>query len=300
MSAPTLVTLSDLLRLQEVAKHLGAQALNQETHALRGGAFRSKRRGRGMDFDEVRLYQPGDDSRHMDWRVTARTQTPHVKVYREEKERPLWLWIDLSPSAYFGTRRAFKSVALCELAAIFAWSAIQRQDKVGAVVVYDNDCEVFPAKAREAAVLPLLKSLANCSAQTPKETSEKVYRAALQRFQQLHAGDGQNIFLSDGYAVKPSWQTIMHQLNRTKQGTFMQVYDPIEVHPPKVGDYTFTDGEAVCHVGTRTNTQKTAYQQAFTGRQEVLEELLRKVKMPLWHVSTQQLPQQALLRYWKR
>jgi uncharacterized protein (DUF58 family) len=100
--------------------------MRQPAASALAGAYRSRFRGRGVDFVESRNYQPGDDIRNMDWRVTARTGKPHTKVFQEERERPVLIVLDASPSLYFGTRQRLKSVAAGHLAAVVAWSAVRR------------------------------------------------------------------------------------------------------------------------------------------------------------------------------
>ena len=94
------------------------------------GAYRSRFRGRGVDFLESRNYQPGDDIRNMDWRVTARTGKPHTKIFQEERERPVLIVLDAGPSLFFGTRRQLKSVAAGKMAAAIAWAAVRRGDRI--------------------------------------------------------------------------------------------------------------------------------------------------------------------------
>jgi len=109
---------------------IGAQSRFSHTQLLRNakailaGAHLSSLRGRGMDFAESREYQPGDDRRHIDWRVTARTGKAHTKIYTEEKERPVFLLVDMSPSMFFGTHGGFKSVTAARLAAYLACSTV--------------------------------------------------------------------------------------------------------------------------------------------------------------------------------
>ena len=99
------------------------------------GAYRSRFRGRGVDFVESRNYLPGDDIRNMDWRVTARTGKPHTKIFQEERERPVLVVLDASPSLYFGTRTRLKSVAAGQLAAAVAWASVRRGDRIGAFLL---------------------------------------------------------------------------------------------------------------------------------------------------------------------
>jgi uncharacterized protein (DUF58 family) len=123
------------------------------------GAYLAKTKGRGMEFDEARHYQAGDDIRAIDWRVTARTGKTHTKLYREEKERPVFVLTDLSSSMQFGTQFLFKSVQAAHLSALIAWSARKRGDRIGGLVFNQHqhiECKPF---TRQKAVLSLLNSM---------------------------------------------------------------------------------------------------------------------------------------------
>ena len=117
----------------------------------KSGDKRSRLRGRGMEFAEVRPYQAGDDVRNIDWKVTARTQETYTKLFEEEKERPVFFLVDQTSSMRFGTRRVFKSVLACELAAAMAWSACLAKDRVGALIFDDDqDVEVRPRSGEKS------------------------------------------------------------------------------------------------------------------------------------------------------
>jgi len=127
--------------------------------ALHAGSHRSIQRGRGLEFQEVRPYVNGDDPRTIDWRVTARRGRPHTKLFREERERPVWLLVDLNPTMFFGTRRQLKSAVVTRAAALLAWTAAGGGDRVGAAIVGGCDCRILPPRAREGGVLPVLAAL---------------------------------------------------------------------------------------------------------------------------------------------
>ena len=151
--------LPDLIALRGQARRLDL-APRGLVLATRAGGHLSRFRGRGMEFDESRRYQPGDDPRHMDWRVTARAGAPHVKLFREERERPVWLLVDLGPSMRFGTRVAFKSAVAAQAAALLGWAAVERGDRVGGLIFDETRrLERRPA-ARSSGLLPLLEGLA--------------------------------------------------------------------------------------------------------------------------------------------
>ena len=124
----TLADLQSLIALRGEARRLDI-APRGKVLATRSGGHLSRFRGRGVEFDESRVYQPGDDPRNMDWRVTARAAQPHVKLFREERERPVWLLVDMGPRMRFGTRIAFKSVIAAHAAALLAWAAVDQGDR---------------------------------------------------------------------------------------------------------------------------------------------------------------------------
>jgi len=127
--------------------------------ALHAGSHRSIQRGRGLEFQEVRPYVNGDDPRTIDWRVTARRGRPHTKLFREERERPVWLLVDLNPTMFFGTRKQLKSTLVTRAAALLAWTAAGGGDRVGAAIVGSSNYRIIPPRARESGVLPVLAAL---------------------------------------------------------------------------------------------------------------------------------------------
>jgi uncharacterized protein (DUF58 family) len=126
---------------------------------LFSGEYHSTFKGQGMEFEEVRLYQPGDDIRLIDWNVTARTGQPYVKMFREERELSVVLMVDASSSGRFGTRGRFKSETAAELCALLAFSAIKNNDKVGLIIFTDSIEKYVPPKKGRAHVLRLIREI---------------------------------------------------------------------------------------------------------------------------------------------
>ena len=135
--------------------------------ALHAGSHRSIQRGRGLEFQEVRPYVNGDDPRTIDWRVTARRGRPHTKLFREERERPVWLLVDLSPAMFFGTRKQLKSALALRAAALLAWTAAGGGDRVGAAIIGSTNYRLIPPRAREGGVLPVLAALVDMQPSAP-------------------------------------------------------------------------------------------------------------------------------------
>src|SRR5215468_9627102 len=131
------VGFDDLLALEHRGRRVSFLP-RQPVHSLLSGRFASRMRGRGLNFEEIRDYRPGDDVRAIDWKVTARLRAPHVRVFNEERDRPAVLLVDQRLSMFFGSRLAMKSVAAARAAAIAAWRVLGVGDRVGAIVFNDR------------------------------------------------------------------------------------------------------------------------------------------------------------------
>lgn len=152
------VSLKSLIDLAKPAANLKLHHLG--IRALQSGGYVSRFKGRGMEFDEARLYQPGDDIRSIDWRVTARTGKAHTKVFREERERPVFISVDNRPAMQFATRGVFKSVLAAKLAGLLAWTAQHHGDRIGGQLFSEQDCRELKPQNGKHAVLRFLNALA--------------------------------------------------------------------------------------------------------------------------------------------
>ena len=131
----------------------------QPIHSLLAGQKTSRMRGRGINFEEIRNYLPGDDIRNIDWKVTARMRKPHTRVYTEERDRPTLLVVDQRINMFFGSKRAMKSVVAAEAAALGAWRVVGVGDRVGAVIFNDTEIESIRPHRSNKTVLNILGSL---------------------------------------------------------------------------------------------------------------------------------------------
>jgi uncharacterized protein (DUF58 family) len=203
------------------------------------GTYLAKTKGRGMEFDEARHYQAGDDIRAIDWRVTARTGKTHTKLYREEKERPVFVLTDLSSGMQFGTQFLFKSVQAAHLSALIAWSARKRGDRIGGLVFNQHqhiECKPF---TRQKAVLSLLNSMRKVQqgAQQEVQTTnqEKITLAnACARLRRL-AHPGSLVFiLSDFSQLDELAKQHIAQLSKHCEVIAHPISDPFEHQLPQV------------------------------------------------------------------
>jgi uncharacterized protein (DUF58 family) len=241
--------------------HLSAAeliALRPRCHALRlpmrqaaasslAGAYRSRFRGRGVDFVESRNYQPGDDIRNMDWRVTARTGRAHTKVFQEERERPVLVVLDAGPSLYFGTRRRLKSVAAGQLAAAIAWSAVRRGDRIGGFLFAPGrHLEIRPAGGRRGA-MRMIQGLVDWlepgpAAQQPGAARElEPLSLALERVRHAVRPGSLVIVISDFFSLDEDSNRHLSRLRQHNDVIACQVLDAAE-HQLPPGRYPISDG----------------------------------------------------------
>jgi uncharacterized protein (DUF58 family) len=180
--------LAELLALRGAARQLQLRAQGNARALLLGG-HRGAHRGRGLEFEEVRPYAPGDDVRSIDWRVTARRGRVHTKLFREERERPVWLLVDLQPGMFFGSRLQTKAALAVRAAALLAWTAAAGGDRVGAVIGNGSEMRCLAPRSREAGVLPLLTAMLALQPTRPAQPLPETLQAGLQLLRPLvHPG----------------------------------------------------------------------------------------------------------------
>src|SRR5215831_17849261 len=153
MEARAYVTLDDLLRLRHSAKGFSFLP-KQPVHSLLAGRHASRLRGRGLEFEELRRYYEGDDVRAIDWQATARLGEPQLRVYTEERDRPVILLVDQRLGMFFGSHGAMKSVVAAEAAALSAWRVTSLGDRVGGIVFSENGLKEIQPRGRRAAIGP--------------------------------------------------------------------------------------------------------------------------------------------------
>jgi uncharacterized protein (DUF58 family) len=254
------------------------------------GGRASRFHGRGMEFSEVRVYQPGDDVRSIDWRVTARTGRPHSKLFEEERERPVWLLVDLGASMRFGTRAAFKSVAAARMAALLAWEAHGEGERVGASVVAPGSRVELPPGRTRRQLMHLLDVLAAgtaVSGDAPSATLETQLRELEPR---LRSGS-RVVLVSDFYSHGDALALALRRLARRCDMTLVHVFDPLECTAPPAGRYRVSDGREIRSVTSGRNSEwQRSIARAFDARSDALRELARRYRIQLVQVRTDDPP----------
>jgi uncharacterized protein (DUF58 family) len=285
------VSLKTLIDLARPAANLKLK--HAAIRSGQSGGYVSRFKGRGMEFEEARIYQPGDDIRSIDWRVTARTGTPHTKMFREERERPVFISVDNRPAMHFATRGVFKSVLAAKIAGLLAWAAQHHGDRIGGQIFTGKECHELKPKNGKHAVLRFLNALVS-RGDLNELNSAITLEQVLARLMQ-HAHPGSLVYIiSDFRGINGQVETSLAKLSRHCQVVLIFVYDPLESRLPEQGRYRFTDDVRDVVIDTGDLQRLRTYQQHFAERLEQLEQLAKKLGLGFILCSTTDDPIQRL------
>jgi uncharacterized protein (DUF58 family) len=280
----SLPDLPELVAVRGAAHGLSLHARRAALARLQG-SHRSSQRGRGLEFEEVRPYVPGDDARNIDWRVTARRGRPHTKLFREERERPVWLLADLHDGLYFGSRRQLKSALLLRTAALMAWVATLGGDRLGAVIGNGRgEPRILPPRSREAGVLPVLETLIELQPRTPAQPAADSLNGLLTTLRPLLQPASLILVLSDFSSVNEHTEALLAALVAHGDCRLLWLTDPMESSGLPDGRYRaglpgklrWLDG-----AGSRK-----LWLSQWTQRAERLASLAQRLDLPLTRLQT--------------
>lgn len=267
--SPVHITRSALAGLNRVAATISLRP--RHIRAALSGSYISSRKGRGMEFVEVRQYQPGDDIRQIDWRVTARTGQPHTKVFREERERPCMIVVDLQRSMFFATRGVYKSVLATRAASLLAWSAHHQGDRIGGLVFNECDQRLLKPRRGQAAVLRLIDHLVHLTAHPASHTQALINEATQRMLSQLshliHPGS-LVVFLSDFRTFEDDAYSHLARLAMYSNLILILIYDPFERQLPVQRRYRLFDDDREFLLHAKDIELKVRYHQYFQRRIE--------------------------------
>ncbi len=233
--------INELLSLRFQAQNI--QFFNsQRVNTNQVGQHVSRARGRGMDFEEVRHYQPGDDIRLMHWPLTARLGKPYTKVYKEERERAIYFIVDQTASMQFGTRVCFKSVLAAKVCALLGWAALNHHEQVGGVVFSDEGLyQLTPARSRTH-LLKFFKCLSDPENMLRPSNSNSMAMTLKNLSKTLKSGSVV-IVISDFVHFDDEAEQYLKLINRKSEIIQVFTYDPLEASLPDRGQYCFSDGQ---------------------------------------------------------
>ena len=253
------------------------------------GLHHSKLRGRGIDFDQVRAYQPGDDVRTIDWRVTARTQKPHTKLFHEERERPVFIIVEQSRRLFFGSQLAFKSVLAARAASLIGWSALEHNDRIGGLVFSEHEHHEIKPRRSKQSLLQFLNRLTranqNLNADGPGNGRDS-FSLALRRAREVLRPGSLVAILCDERALGETAEQQLSLLARHTDLILLPLSDPLDHRLPSAGLLRFTEQDNQLELNTHDGSLCQRYQAHSEARQLRWQRLAQKLGVLLLPLST--------------
>ncbi len=252
------------------------------------GLHHSRLRGRGVDFDQVRVYQAGDDVRTIDWRVTARTQEPHTKLFHEERERPVFLLVEQSRRLFFGSAQSFKSVLAARAAALLGWAALEHNDRIGGLVFTDSEHhEIRPRRSKQS-LLQLLNRLArsNQALHADLPPGRDCFGPALRRAREVLRPGSLVMILCDERTLTDSSEQQLALLAQHTDLVLLPLSDPLDHQLPDAGLLRFVEQSARLELDSSDSALRQGYAELAEARRERWKRLARRLRVPLLPLTT--------------
>ncbi|MPW28630.1 DUF58 domain-containing protein [Agarivorans sp. B2Z047] len=289
--SPVSLQIEQLIEARAI--HLNMPPWRQVSSSRHGNRL-SKVRGRGMEFDEVRHYQPGDDIRCIDWRVTARTGKTHTKLFREDREHPVFIFLDLSHSMYFGSGDKLKSVFASELAACLGWNAQQLGERVALTLHLGEQAHNQKPAASKTHWLAQLQSIVDVHNQQFAALSEQQLQDSspthnLETLCQLVKTGYQVHLISDFYHFDKAASLHLQRLASHNQVFAWQISDPLEQQLPKAHtamQLQVSNGNSEGYLQPDNKAFRQQFKRLANLRQQQIEQMLQQARIPHQHFST--------------
>lgn len=268
---------------------------NNIVNTVFAGEYHSVFKGRGMEFEEVREYQPGDDIRTIDWNVTARMSLPFVKSYREERELTVMLLVDASSSGSFGTHQQMKGEIATEICALLAFSAIRNNDKVGLIIFTDKVEKYVPPKKGKKHVLRVIRELLFFK---PEKTKTDI-NCALEYMAKMLTRKSVVFVISD--FLNTGFETSLRIANRRHDLIAVSVTDPREITMPDIGIVELEDAETgeTILIDTGDPEFRKAFSGAGTAGIAMRDKLFKSINLDSINIMTDRSYVDPLMRFFR-
>lgn len=293
------VSAERLVEGRHVAQSININAQSKAL-ALLAGRRKIRQRGRGVDFEEVRLYAPGDDVRSIDWRVTARSGDPHTKLFQEDREQPIVLLVDLRSPMWFGSKNCFKTVLASHIASVLAWAGLDAGERVGGIAMTNSGLfEIKPQRSKRSVLrlLRLMESATAPSAASPSDASDS-WSLALSQLKSLSRPGARLMLISDftDLLADTAVEKTLRDIVSHRQVVCFKITDPLDAELPPSGKYALTDGNKQIKMDTSLQRLRSAYKDDFERAHAEVTEYLRRYQVPLVPVDTSENPNELLQR----
>ena len=267
------------------------------SNQLFAGEYHSAFKGSGMTFNEVRDYHPGDEIRKIDWNVTARFNSPFVKVFEEEREMTVVLLVDTSASEFFGTRVQLKKEVITEICAVLSFSAIQNNDKIG-VIFFGNEVEKFiPPKKGKSHILRIIRELISFEPQTQGTNIGEALRYLTNAIKKKSTA-----FLLSDFIDDKNYESALKVANKKHDLIGLRIYDRLQEDLPNIGLVPFYDAESgsTVLVDTSSKSVRADYNLNSRKQREDLFNQFKKSGIDYANISTQDNYVRPLMNLFKK
>ncbi|MGJ8662506.1 MAG: DUF58 domain-containing protein, partial [Marinicella sp.] len=284
------MTAKAMVETRHHARQFNLTSIKKATSAI-SGLHDSRFRGRGMDYQESRIYQAGDDIRNMDWRVTARTGDAHTKLFQEERERPIYLIVDTNSSLNFGTKTQFKSVLASKVAALLGWSSVQQGDRIGVLTYGINGIHIVKATAGKRGMMAMMSHLIKAFDQQQEnpnnaEVEQHDLDQALKQLRTIIRPGSLVILISDFYALGLDAKRHLLQLRKHNDVLGIKISDPFENELPLPALYGVQTDQRPRVLDTKLNRTQQKLQAKQQQHIDSLKECVIKAGVPLIPLQT--------------
>ena len=283
------IDLNSLVRLRYNARGF-SYLPRQPVRSLLSGRKRSRLRGRGLDFDELRHYRPGDDIRTMDWRVTNRTGKPHVRVYTEERDRPVIVVVDQRLPMFFGSKHKMKSVVAAEIAALTAWRVLNSGDRIGSILFNDTQTREIKPTRSEKKVMNWLGDLVamnnDLSVAPGHESNPAALNDALRLLERSVSHDYLVVLISDFYGWDEKSMDIIRQISAHNDIICSLIYDPLEQSISNAHSLVISDGRYQLEIDPSQHDVGDKFEASFKSSVAQVRGHLRLHNIPVLPVDT--------------
>ncbi len=287
---PDIYTNLKALRLLKYKAHGFDFLPTQPINSALIGRHVSKLRGRGLNFEEIRHYQIGDDIRTMDWKVTMRTGKPHVKIFSEERERNVYLLVDQRTSMFFGSTGRMKSVVAAEIASLIAWKVVGNTDRVGTIIYNDNTALSIAPQRSTNHVLKILNEIAiknqQLKAGKAKDSQTNSFAKLFHQAQRLVKHDGLVILITDGYGYNERSEEQIKSLCQHNDVVLCHVTDPLEHDLATLNKMVFSDGQMQLSVSGQEDKLREDFSSDVVQAIENFSLVAKKYRIPVLPFNT--------------
>lgn len=263
--------------------------VRQKSAAPQSGGSVSRRLGRGLDFAEVREYQPGDDVRMIDWKVTARSGTAHTKLFVEERERPVLLLVDFRSNMRFGTQGMYKSMLAVRLAALLGWCAVAARDRVGGFVFADDWHSETRPQAGRRGLMSLFRAISQGQQRVPETGGDQFIKSLRRLRHSVHAGSTV-VLLSDFQDFDELARKTLGSSLHSMDFLAVHICDPLDYMLPPPGRYPISALSSHANsrfvLSVQSEAQRQRYTDDFRARQQALKSLFVEQRHCYVGVST--------------